>query len=288
MTTSFVVGGGVAKTAEWDGRTTFYVEAGDPARPAVVFIHGYGTSHYAWRHQIPALARTFHVFAPDLLGFGDSSKPRDIAYTPELWVGQLTTFLEHACAKPVAVVGHSLGGLLAGYLAERRPDLVNALVMVASAGAATPLQSVLVNFPFVLMRTPVLGRRFFELVMQRRFIEWNIRNRLYVNPAAVTPELVEFYQHALFDPENFEIVFEVMKGFHEYVMTDEMTRRITQPTMILWGKRDTFVLPTRGEQLHRLIPNSELHILPDAAHCPHEDQPDEVNRRLLDFLGRIP
>ncbi|OYT71759.1 MAG: hypothetical protein CFK52_07110 [Chloracidobacterium sp. CP2_5A] len=268
---------------DWRGRRCFYQVAGAPDAPPVAFIHGHATSHFTWRHQVAALQADFQVFAPDLLGFGRSDKPRDLAYTVELWTAQIIDFIESIIRRPALLAGNSLGGLIAARVADDRPDLVSSLALIASAGASSYLQSSLVNFPFLLMRTPLVGRALFDTLVQRRFVEWNIRNRLYANPDAITPEVIAHYQECFFAPENREIVFEVTKRFYDFVMDDAMARRIAQPTLLLWGERDTFVPPMRGRQLARVMPNARLEVLPNASHCPQEDQPEQVNALLRQF-----
>ncbi len=267
----------------WQGRRCYYQTAGAPDTPPIVFIHGHATSHFTWRHQVAALQAEFRVFAPDLLGFGRSDKPRDVAYVVELWTAQIIAFLESAVGRPALLAGNSLGGLIAARVADERPDLVSSLALIASAGAASYLQSSLVNFPFLLMRAPLVGRALFDTLVQRRFVEWNIRHRLYANPAAITPEVIDHYRECFFAPENREIVFEVTKQFYDFVMDDAMARRITQPTLLIWGERDTFVPPLRGRQLVRVIPNARLEVLSNASHCPQEDQPEQVNALLRTF-----
>ncbi len=268
---------------DWQGWRCFYQTAGEPEAPPVVLIHGHATSHFTWRHQVAALQRDFQVFAPDLLGFGRSSKPRDVAYNVEIWTAQITDFIRSVIQRPVLLVGNSLGGLIAAHIADRHPALVSKLVLIASAGASSYWQSSLVNFPFLLMRTPVVGRTLFDTLVQQRFVEWNIRHRLYANPAAVTPEVIAHYQECFFAPDNREIVFEVTKQFYDFVMDDAMARRIAHPTLLLWGERDTFVPPIRGRQLVRVMPRARLEVLPQASHCPHEDQPEQVNALLQTF-----
>lgn len=268
---------------DWDGRRVFYAEAG--AGPPLVFVHGHATSHFTWRNQLSGLADGFRVLAPDLLGFGKSEKRRDLAYTTDLWVDQIAAFLQTVAKGPVVLAGNSLGGLIAAFVADRHPKLVEKLVLIASAGASSYAQSTLVNFPFLLMRTPVLGRSLFETVVQRRFVDWNIRNRLYANPDVVTEAVIAHYHECFFAEENREIVFEVTKSFYDFIMTDEVSRRITQPTLLLWGEKDTFVPPMRGRQLERVMPNARLEVIPKASHCPQEDQPELVNRFIREFAA---
>ena len=107
----------------WRGHNCFYQALGKPDAPPVVLIHGHATSHFTWRHQVTALQADFSVFAPDLLGFGRSAKPRDITYTVAVWTAQVTDFIESVVGRPVLLAGNSLGGLIAAHVADQRPDL---------------------------------------------------------------------------------------------------------------------------------------------------------------------
>jgi pimeloyl-ACP methyl ester carboxylesterase len=271
----------------WNGRRVFYQESGDPARAAVVFVHGHATSHFTWRHQAAAFDDQCRVLIPDLLGFGKSEKPREVIYSVDLWTEQIAAFIRDVAGGNAVVAGNSLGGLIAAHVADRFPKLVRGLVLIAAAGASSRLQSSLVNFPFLLMRAPLFGRALFDITVQKRFVEWNVRHRLYANPDVATPEVMNHYRECFFAEENREIVFEVTKAFGDFIMSDDMSRRITQPTLLLWGERDTFVPPMRGRQLLRVMPQAELEIVAAAAHCPHEDRPAEVNARLRAFFKKV-
>jgi pimeloyl-ACP methyl ester carboxylesterase len=275
----------MSHSLEWRGHRLFYAESGDAGKRPVVLVHGHATSHFTWRNQLDGLGRDFRVLAPDLLGFGKSAKPRDLAYTTELWTDQIADFIKTVVGGPVVLAGNSLGGLIAAHVADRHPQLVEKLVLIAAAGASSYAQSTLVNLPFLLMRTPLLGRTLFDTLVQRRFVEWNVRNRLYANPDVVNEEVIEHYRSCFFDDANREIVFAVTKAFYDFIMSDDMSRRIAQPTLLLWGERDTFVPPMRGRQLEKVMPNARLEVIEKASHCPQEDQPETVNRLIREFAG---
>jgi pimeloyl-ACP methyl ester carboxylesterase len=89
-----------------------YVELGDPSRPALLLVHGFGASSYHWRHNIPTLARDYHVYALDLLGFGWSDKPI-MDYDASVWRDQVVDFVREVILSGIA--GNSLGGFTAMY-----------------------------------------------------------------------------------------------------------------------------------------------------------------------------
>jgi pimeloyl-ACP methyl ester carboxylesterase len=116
---------------EVGGLPTRYLEAG--TGEPLVLLHALGESTSDWRWVLPALARTHRVYAPDLPGFGGSSKPA-ADYSPAFFERFAAGFLDALGLRRAAVVGNSLGGLVALRLALSEPARVGALVLVDSAG----------------------------------------------------------------------------------------------------------------------------------------------------------
>ena len=118
-----------------NGISTHYLESGQ-GEP-VLLIHGSGpgvTAQANWRLIIPKLSENFHVFAPDIVGFGYTERPDDIEYGVETWTNHLIGFIEEIGAKKVHIIGNSLGGALALHIANKRPDLVGRMVLMGAAG----------------------------------------------------------------------------------------------------------------------------------------------------------
>ena len=81
--------------------------------PAILFIHGFGASTTHWRHNLPVLGKHYEVHALDLLGFGKSAKPGDLAYGGPLWKDQIVAYVKENIGRPTVLVGNSLGGYAA-------------------------------------------------------------------------------------------------------------------------------------------------------------------------------
>src|SRR5207249_3727418 len=92
-----------------------YVDAGEG--PPVVLLHGFPTSAYLWRREIPLLASRMRVVAPDLLGYGRSAKPKDTDLSITAQAGYVAELLDHLGIEKAAVVGHDIGGGVAQLLA---------------------------------------------------------------------------------------------------------------------------------------------------------------------------
>jgi haloalkane dehalogenase len=106
-----------------------YREAGSPASPTVLFLHGNPTSSYLWRNIIPLVAPEAHCIAPDLIGFGQSGKP-NIEYRFVDHVRYVDAFLDKAGISSAYIVAHDWGTALAFHLAARRPEFVRGLAFM--------------------------------------------------------------------------------------------------------------------------------------------------------------
>src|SRR5258708_989140 len=115
--------------ADSGGVRIHYVTSG--AGPLVVLIHGCPDFWYSWRHQIPALARHFHVVAVDLRGYNLSDQPKGVEnYTFDKLVGDVDAVINHFGQKQATIVGHDWGGYIGWRYAMAHPDKTDRLVIV--------------------------------------------------------------------------------------------------------------------------------------------------------------
>jgi len=114
-----------------EGYRVRYLTAGEG--PSLVLLHGVGDNAFDWRWVMPALARTHHVYAPDLPGSGGSAKP-PADYSPAFFTHFVAAFLDALGVDRAAVIGNSLGGLAGLRLALSEPERVTALGLVSSGG----------------------------------------------------------------------------------------------------------------------------------------------------------
>ena len=124
-----------SKYIDVNGISTHYHESGQGE--AVLLIHGSGpgvTAEANWRLIIPRLSENFHVYAPDIVGFGYTERSEEIEYGVETWTNHLINFIEEVGEKHVHIIGNSLGGALALHIANKRPDLVGKMVLMGAAG----------------------------------------------------------------------------------------------------------------------------------------------------------
>ena len=135
-----------AETTKTTKHSINYLSMGDNTKPALLLVHGFGASSYHFRYNIPELAKHYHVYAIDLLGFGWSDKPI-MDYDASVWRDQVIDFVEQiinegdaAAGRSIAIAGNSLGGYTAMYAAsdERIKDYVKGCILLNAAGRFRP------------------------------------------------------------------------------------------------------------------------------------------------------
>lgn len=242
--------------------------------PILFFLHGVGGSADIWSSQISYFVKQgYEVVAPDMLGHGFSSCPdKAKAYTfTKLFKDILTIFDAYVTENRQCIVfGHSYGCSFTIALARTRPEKICTLVMISSGGP-TPLAP-----PPNMSKYPkcVVGclRRVLECKFKNQQQKYNPRGKtIKFKEAFDVPAYV--FQHVMAGqtwPEGDA-------GFH---------RRVTIPTLLVYGMRDTLVSLVEECEMERTLPKAYLELIPTAGHCVMLDTPQELNTMALKFIRK--
>jgi pimeloyl-ACP methyl ester carboxylesterase len=268
----------IGKSVVANGIRTNYLEAGSGA--PVVFIHGSGpgVSAYAnWRLVIPALAEAgFHVFAPDMVGFGYTDRPEGIEYNLETWADQIVGFLDALDLPRVSLVGNSFGGGLALRVATRHPDRVDKLVLMGSMGVSFPitegLDAVWGYQPSVANMRKILGLFAYtqELTNDEQLAKVRYR-------ASIQPGFQESFGSMFPAPRQ--------RSVEGMATPEDEIAKIQQETLIVHGRDDKVIPLETSLRLHQLIEPSQLHVFGRCGHWTQIERSGDFNRLLADFLA---
>jgi pimeloyl-ACP methyl ester carboxylesterase len=244
-----------------------YLEHGEG--PPLVLLHGLGSNAaLEWGRLVAPLGRRFHVFAPDLPGFGRSDRPRDADYGIPMQVEAVRAFLVAVGVDKTRLVGISMGGWIAARLAAENPETVVRLVLVDAAGLrpdGPPIPAeVLLPRDEEGVRRLVAAVRFKapfppgfvvrDILERRRDEEWVVRRAL-----------------------------ESMRDGDDWL--NGTLSRADMPALVVWGRQDALIPLAYAERLQGELPNARLVVLDGCGHVPIADCPREFDRVLLDFLG---
>ena len=269
------------------GHRIVYRVAGDPGLPVVLLVHGLTSSSATWEPVIPELARNAHVIAPDLIGHGDSDKPR-ADYSLGAFATSLRDLLAHLGHDRVTVVGHSFGGGVALQFAHQYYEHCERLVLVSSGGLGREVS-------WLLRAASLPGSEFVLPFIANHYLRdaGSAVARLFAwSPLRARPSMLEAARGyaALADlPARTAFVHTlrsvVEPGGQRVAATNILYLGEGRPTLIVWGALDSMIPVSHAYTAHAAIAGSRLEVFERARHFPHQDEPERFAQVLIDFLA---
>ena len=263
-----------------DGIDTHYLEAGQGEPLILLHSAEYGgRAEFSWRYNIAALAERFHVYAPDMVGFGRTEKIFNWSDRAGFRVRHIRAFMDLLGIESAHFMGNSFGGSLIHTIASQETPAWNMRSIVTSAGGG--------NAPDNDARKVLTDYDGSRDGMRK------ILQVLFHNPRWWSEEQVEERWRASIEPGAWEAIAAPRlappgqaRGFASERADRGDPARIRVPTFIVGGDQDLLREPGVWDDLHARIPASELKIFSPARHCPHIEFADEFNQLALDFLTR--
>jgi len=253
------------RTVTVQGISTHLFEAGAPAAPALLYLHGTGLGNL-WLDYHNALSQDFHVFALDTPGFGLTERPD--------WMRDMSDYIlyfrdlldELGLDKPM-VVGHSLGGWMAAELAVWYPERVKKLVLSNAAG--------------IRVKGTPIGNLFAMNVQE-------LISASFDNPMAAMPLMpAEFNTDFLLTLYRERTTLASLAWNPSYdPKLERRLARVKCPTLVIWGQNDRLIPAAYADAFHRLIPNAELVKLEGTGHMPMFEKHEEWSKIISEFLSR--
>ncbi|MDT0318925.1 alpha/beta fold hydrolase [Streptomyces millisiae] len=279
-------------TATVDGLDVFYREAGDPARPTLVLLHGFPTSSHMYRGLIGALADEFHLVAPDHIGFGNSAMPAVDAfdYGFESLTAVTLALLDQLGIDRFALFIQDYGAPIGLRIASRHPERVTALV--SQSGNAyqegfTPFWDVL----FAHAEDRAANEAKARELLTPEATRWQYTHGVPADRLdRLAPETWLLDQAGLDRPGNdaiqLQLFWDYQFNLEAYPDFQRYFRTHRPPTLLTWGRNDEIFGPAGAEAFLRDLPDAELHLL-DAGHFALETHGPEITALVRDFLRRV-
>jgi pimeloyl-ACP methyl ester carboxylesterase len=254
-----------------------FVRAG--SGPAVVLIHGFGSSIYTWKDVIPALAARHEVIALDLPGFGESDRPAGLSLDdfPRAVVG----LMDRLGVERAALVGNSLGGAIAAIVAATAPERVSGLVLIDAAGFNLEPEA----RPLVVRATTSWAAPLLGLLPGKRLIVERSLREVFHDDALVSEERLAEYLAPAQRPGTFAAMRSL--GLSLDAATSRVAEtlgRVQAPTLVIWGDDDRWIPLADAERFVAAIAGARKTVVPACGHMPQEEKPAEVARLLLEFV----
>ena len=255
--------------------------------PPIVLIHGITASSRVWELVGPRLARQHTVLAPDLLGHGETAKPRG-DYSMGSFASGIRDLILWLDLGPATVVGHSLGGGVAMQFAYQFPERTQRLALVASGGLGRRVHGFLraATLPGSELVLPVLAAR--QVLSAGRTVGRAL-GRVGLQLGNDAMEMARGHA-SLGDPESRAAFVHTLRasvdpGGQRVQAVDRLYLAAELPVLIVWGARDRIIPPEHGRRAHELVPGSRFELFERAGHFPHLDEPERFVRTLEDWIA---
>ncbi|WP_375404088.1 alpha/beta fold hydrolase [uncultured Sphingomonas sp.] len=279
------------KSVAVDGITIFYREAGDPAKPTILLLHGFPASSHEFRTLMPLLSARFHLVAPDYPGFGFSDAPSEARFAPTF--ANLTTvmdgFVRAVGLTRFTIYMQDFGGPVGFRLAVAHPDMVDGLIIQnANAYEVSVAADVLKD-----MRTRAAGplnakasaalEGMLSLEGTKFQYLTGVRDPANVDP---TSYRLDSFVQALPQQHRIQraLIVDYYDNVRQYPAWHAYLKARQPKTLILWGKNDPIFLPAGADAYRADLPKAEVHLL-NTGHFALEEDAEVAAKHILRTFG---
>ena len=259
-----------------DGLKVHYKETGPQAAPALLLMHGFGSSLQAWDDWSLKLEQKYRVIRLDLPGFGLTGASPANDYSEEKDLAILTHFADKLGLEKFSIIGHSMGGKMAWTLAATQPERVQALVLMAPDGF--PEAKDFGTKPYEVPAVTGLIKYFLPKYLVRKSIE-----PAFAEADALSDARVNRYYDMLRAPG---VRAAILERSNQTIYTDPVPRlkAIKAPTLLIWGEQDQMIPSTNAKSYASVLSNSTTVLVPKLGHLLQEEQPEKGLTAVMQFL----
>jgi pimeloyl-ACP methyl ester carboxylesterase len=276
--------------AQVDNVKVFYRQAGDPAAPTVLLLHGFPTSSFMYRNLIPMLAERYHVIAPDMPGFGLTEAPAqgEYTYTFDQLAKTMQRFTDVLGLERYALQVFDYGAPVGWRLAAARPECVTALISQNGNAYEEGLADGWIPIRKYWKDPSSANREAVRQFVTPEAIQWQYTHGVK-DLARVAPDTYLLDAALTARPGNVDIQLDLFLDYADnvarYPQFQAYFRKHRPPILAVWGQNDPFFLNAGAEAFKRDVPSAEVHFF-DTGHFALETHLSEIGPVIRDFLDR--
>jgi pimeloyl-ACP methyl ester carboxylesterase len=248
-----------------------YAEQGDPSASPVILLHGYTDSWFSYSRVLSALGESYHVYALDLRGHGDSERPAS-GYDLSDLAADVVAFMDANRLKRVTLAGHSMGSFVAQRVALIAPERIERLVLI---GSATTLRNKTVRELQQAVNT-------LNDPVSEKFV------REFQTSTVYHPVPDDFMERVV--AESLKPPARVWRALMTGMLSADYSSQLSKikaPTLVLWGERETIFPRSEQDALTKTLPSARLKVYADTGHAPHWERPEQFVADLKDFITEV-
>ncbi len=260
-----------------DSEPWHYLEGGPKDAEVVLLLHGFGGDKDNWTRFSKSLTGAYRVIAPDLPGFGESSRPADWDYALPAQRARVKGFVDTLELGRFHLVGHSMGGHLAALFTHEYPENVSSLALFNNSGVDAPNESDMLRAlgngenPLILASVEDFDKLLEFASYKKPFIPWPVKGVL----------AKQTLSHAAFNQSIFDALVRDRSSNLEPLLAD-----IKAPVLILWGEYDRITDVSSVDVMRPLLPMAEVVIMSNTGHLPMLEYPAETATHYLGFFDK--
>lgn len=259
-----------------------YLEGGPANAPPLLLLHGVGADKDNWTRVGAKFTSHYRVYAVDLPGFGESSKPATAGYRIEDQVAYVAAIAQALKLEHFDLGGNSMGGWISAAYAVAHPEQVNSLWLLDPGGVMGAADSEMITMIKAGKPVPLFARNVGEF---RELLKFTMSQPPFI-PAPVLAVL------AGRQAQNYELNLSIFKQLREDSKPLDaelaaLPAPLATPTLITWGREDHVLDVSGAEILHKLLPNSQVQILDGVGHLPMLEAAGDSARAWLEFRARL-
>ena len=237
----------------------------------LILLHGLGGYAERWSQSLSFLAKKFHIFVPDMIGYGQSDKPT-ADYTPEYFAKFVFDFIDATGIKDTFLAGTSLGGQVVIECAATQNPLIKKIVLISPAG---------------IMRksTPVLDAYTMAALYPTRDAIKNAYQMMVGQGKQVSEISIERFLSNMSKPNAKMVFLSTLLGLKNAPDIFEKLSKITIPTLLIWGKEDKLIPFEYAQQFVSAMNNCKLIPMEGCGHSPYIEEPKKLSELVIEFLS---
>jgi len=278
------------RTADVDGLTVFYREAGAPDAPTLVLLHGFPSASHMFRELIPLLADRFHIVAPDLPGFGKSDMPDQInfKYTFDHITDVIDRLTELLGLDRFALYVFDYGAPVGFRIATRHPERITAIISQNGNAYEEGLSDGWNPVQAYWREPSKANREAIRMFLAPQTTIWQYTHGV-PDKTRISPDGYGLDNYYLARPGADEIQLDLFLDYASnvalYPAFQEYFRTSRPPLLAVWGRNDPFFLPSGAEAFKRDIPDADVRFV-DTGHFALETHAKEIATAIAEFLTR--
>lgn len=266
------------------------VSNGDRNKPLILFLHGFPEFWYSWRYQLPEFGRNYFAVAIDMRGYGDSDKPKGIIdYSVDKLVNDVKEVVNTLGKDKCILVAHDWGGLVGWLTAAQYPQMVEKLIILNAPHWKYFMESIQSSWKQFFMSWYIF---FFNIpyLPELRLRSNDLRSIEILFKKVANDEEIDAYKYNFSKPDGFSGPINyyraIQRGYGHQFIEKVKSKRITSPTLVIWGKNDIALSTSLAHQSCKACDDYSIKIIDDCSHWTPFDKPDLVNKYIEEFLNK--